>query len=1054
MQPLHGLRVVAVGATLRGGLAARLLADLGGEVVSVRDARRVDFGHAARHLWAARRLLRTGVDAGQRVVEVPDDRLRTAAERWAHETDVLLWDDDADTWARTVPVPDGGIRCAVTALAETGRPGAELLAQALSGVLDTTGLPDGPPYRVGVPIGDYAAAVNATTSIVAQYLLPPAARTRAVLEVSAVDALAAFMTPFFTQSLAGLPVSRMGNRHPSTAPWNTYPTADGTVVVCTITNAQWLAVTRMIGRADLTDDPTLVSVSARHDQVDRVDAVLAEWTRTHTTGEVVEACAEYGIPAGNVATTDQVMELHGVTPGDAGAPLPTSPLPWLPAGTARPAVPTPVEPVAWPPRPARPGDGMPAPAGPRPLSGVRVVEVGSFTAGPVCARLLAALGADVVKVETPGGDSGRGWQPTVAGDSYFFLLNNTDKQSVELNLKDRTDADVFAGLLAGADILVCNLAPGALDRLGYPAGRLRRLNPTLVTVCITGFPAGSPLATRRALDTVVQAESGVMAVTGATDGEPVKSGVSLADSFAATIGALTATAGLIARRAAGDGSYTTLSMYQAMVWLTEMHWASRHRGDTIVRAGNTSPLHPSDGVYACRDGLIGVAAESDDAMAALAELVGARGAASGAVSRWLGRRTRDQAVARLVAAGIAAAPVLDTWAAAASDILRRHQMVLALPVAGTTRPAIGIPLAGGDRDLSPHRFIGPAGAHDDDVLARYLTAPRPDGERHDMARQPPGKGADMAVSDPARSALVVGVGAMGSHLARLLADGAYHVLVDDADPARAAGLAGQIGGRAVTGFDDPAIKSLDLVILMLPNSDVVQQVLVDTDLLSRLPHDALVVDMGSSDPTRTREMARRAASSGIAYLDAPVSGGVAKAATGELTIMVGGDADTVARARKPLGLLGSRVVHVGPAGAGHALKALNNLLSAIGIMGAAEVLAVGRKWGLEPQVMLDVINSSTGRNQATEIKFGRFVLSRAFDSGFALNLMVKDMSIAMGVAREQLASVPVSAAALQSWIGAAAMLGDATADHTEVAKFVERSVGTTIAADGDGGTAG
>ena len=155
--------------------------------------------------------------------------------------------------------------------------------------------------------------------------------------------------------------------------------------------------------------------------------------------------------------------------------------------------------------------------------------------------------------------------------------------------------------------------------------------------------------------------------------------------------------------------------------------------------------------------------------------------------------------------------------------------------------------------------------------------------------------------------------------------------------------------------------------------------------------------MGSSEPLRTRELAQRAAARGVELIDAPVSGGVRGALAGSLTIMVGGDPAPVARCRPLLETLGRAVLHVGPVGAGHALKALNNLLSATHLLASCEALAIGRRFGLDPQVMLDAINVSTGRCASTERKLPDFVLTGSYDSGFALALMVKDVGIAVAL---------------------------------------------------------
>ena len=148
--------------------------------------------------------------------------------------------------------------------------------------------------------------------------------------------------------------------------------------------------------------------------------------------------------------------------------------------------------------------------------------------------------------------------------------------------------------------------------------------------------------------------------------------------------------------------------------------------------------------------------------------------------------------------------------------------------------------------------------------------------------------------------------------------------------------------------------------------------------------------------------------------------------------MFGGNPDLLDRCRPLLQALGSTITHVGPVGAGHAMKALNNLLSAIGLAAAGEVLEVGRRFGLRPEVMLDVLNHSTGRNHATETKIARFVLSERYDSGFALRLMVKDVAIAAGLAVGTGVATPIADACVAAWRAAAAVLPP-DADHTRMA---------------------
>ncbi len=288
------------------------------------------------------------------------------------------------------------------------------------------------------------------------------------------------------------------------------------------------------------------------------------------------------------------------------------------------------------------------------------------------------------------------------------------------------------------------------------------------------------------------------------------------------------------------------------------------------------------------------------------------------------------------------------------------------------------------------------------------------------------------------SVLFVGLGAMGTPMAARLAEAGHRITLCDLREAYARDLAERLGAAHVPLADAGPAST---VILMLPDSRAVEAVL--DRLLPRLTAGALVIDMSSSAPAATVRLAARAAERCLDYLDAPVSGGVARAETGELSIMVGGDAPAVERARPLLAALGSGITHVGPAGAGHAMKALNNLLSAVGLVAAAEVLAIGANFGLEPQTMLDVLNASTGGNHATRAKMARFVLSRAFDSGFSLQLMVKDLRTALELAQDTATPVPVSALCLQEWTAAGRALGR-VADHTHIAAYVEGRAGVEL----------
>jgi 3-hydroxyisobutyrate dehydrogenase len=278
----------------------------------------------------------------------------------------------------------------------------------------------------------------------------------------------------------------------------------------------------------------------------------------------------------------------------------------------------------------------------------------------------------------------------------------------------------------------------------------------------------------------------------------------------------------------------------------------------------------------------------------------------------------------------------------------------------------------------------------------------------------------------------VGLGNMGLPMVSRLAEAGYAVRGYDASAAARERFPGAVGTLA-----DAAQGT---VVLMLPDSAVVRRVLVDEGLLAALAPGSTVIDMSSSEPTETRALAAQAHARGLELLDAPVSGGVAGAKAGTLTIMAGGPADAVEACRPLLEAMGGKVMHVGPVAAGHALKALNNLLSATSLLISSEALLAGQRFGLDPQVMVETLNESTGRSWSTQTKLPKFVLPREWTSGFPMRLMVKDLHIALGLADATGAPAALGRACAELWERARADLGE-DADHTEIARWLERQAG-------------
>ena len=286
----------------------------------------------------------------------------------------------------------------------------------------------------------------------------------------------------------------------------------------------------------------------------------------------------------------------------------------------------------------------------------------------------------------------------------------------------------------------------------------------------------------------------------------------------------------------------------------------------------------------------------------------------------------------------------------------------------------------------------------------------------------------------------VGIGNMGWPMAARLVRAGLEVAVTDAVAGRAQTFADQVGGRVVARLPD-ATKEADVLITMLPTSAHVVSV-VD-EILPGLSSGKILVDMSSGAPAATQKIARDLAAIGVPVVDAPVSGGVSRAVTGELAIMTGGEAAALDRVDPLLRAMGTTIHRIGPVGAGQAMKALNNLVSAGGFLMAVEALVIGQQFGLDPSVMTDVLNASTGMNNSTQKKLKQFVLSRKFDSGFGLDLMVKDLSIALEVGRDGSVPTPFSALCREMWASAASMLGKGE-DHTAIAKLSEALAGITL----------
>ena len=292
----------------------------------------------------------------------------------------------------------------------------------------------------------------------------------------------------------------------------------------------------------------------------------------------------------------------------------------------------------------------------------------------------------------------------------------------------------------------------------------------------------------------------------------------------------------------------------------------------------------------------------------------------------------------------------------------------------------------------------------------------------------------------------IGLGVMGRPMASHLSRAGHPLQLFDAAPGVAAELAGALPDAVAAVSPAALAAASDIVVTMVPNGEVVRSLVAGDDgLLQGFAPGALLLDTSSSEPWLTEQTAEVLRARGVAMVDAPVSGAEWGAKAAELVFMVGGAAADLERVRPLLAAMGKAVFHVGGLGAGHAMKCLNNLITSVNLLALSEGLAMGKRYGLDPEAMVDVLNASTGMSWVAQTHIKQRVISRRFDDPFKLALMVKDIGIAMALARATGTPAPLSEAAQRLW-RSAADAASPDASVSELVRWVERTSGTEISA--------
>ncbi len=660
-KPLEGITVVERGGRLCAAVAATLLANCGATVIRLEEsAGRPQSDPSSWHLHPIAR-------EGKQIVQ-PDPDPQARAAQWdalVRSADVVIQSVDVTPPHRA----DSPLTAVFTGLGrdEPASPYGATVAdewrlQALCGVMAVSGHPGQAPQITATPMLELWAGINGATSIAAA-LRTAAASRGVVLDLAIYDTAMSLLGTFHnTAILTPARVFREGCRHPLIAPWNSYPTADGRIVVCTTTNEHWKRVVDLMGMPALADDPRFALMPDRVAHVDEIDVLISNWMSGKTTAEALDLLAGIAIPAGEIATIPDMIASQRKqghireTANDGGAPL-VCPAPIIDidfesaSGTPAPKAATPT------------GNG-------KPLDGIRVVEIGPYTAGPFTGRLLAALGAEVIKVEPPEGEVSRKWAPDFGGFSGYYHNYNAGKKCMRLDLRDAAQTERLWSLLEGAQVLIQNLSPGALARAGFGYESVRARAPGIVYCSISGF--GASASPRPAVDTIIQAASGLMALVGNDRGTRdqmlLKSGISVGDLIAANLSALSIIAALAQRDRNGQGCHIDVSMQSALAWMTQLEW-------------NTAPDDRMDAaMLSCADGFVYAPAVDR--------------ARQFETSPQTTSKTRAQVVAELAEAGIEATPVLEPREVISVHRMERRMLLQWPPFGDSWVPILS----------SPHRW--------------------------------------------------------------------------------------------------------------------------------------------------------------------------------------------------------------------------------------------------------------------------------------------------------------------------------------------------------------
>ncbi len=349
-------------------------------------------------------------------------------------------------------------------------------------------------------------------------------------------------------------------------------------------------------------------------------------------------------------------------------------------------------------------DDAGAATAPGPLDGIRVLDLSRYIAGPSCAQLLGDMGAEVIKVERPGGEDSRTGGPWFRGESVYTMVFNRNKRAITLDTRHPSARGILERLVALSDVLVENYRPGTLDAMGLGVESLHRLNPRLVITSLSGFGQTGPLSDRALFDPIAQAVSGLMSLTGEPDGPPTLTGAYIADHLAGLYGAIGTLLALIARDRSGAGQVVDVASLESLfscLGTGPSGWVML--GESPTRIGSRDRVMAPADLFPAADGFVYIHAGSDPLFPKLCEAIGRADLAAdpdlrtvpgrmaqadrlrAAVSAWTESRTIAEIGAALAIAGVPFGPVAGIPDVVASPQIAAREMLVEMehPLLGT-----------------------------------------------------------------------------------------------------------------------------------------------------------------------------------------------------------------------------------------------------------------------------------------------------------------------------------------------------------------------------------